>query len=82
MSKADPIKPASLSREQANERRTRIDVTYTAGNGERRTVRFGRGFRIGRSQSCELQLADELVSREHLQIYWKEGQWWIQDLGT
>lgn len=82
MSKADPIKPADFSHGESYERRTRVDVTYTAGNGERRTVRFGRGFRIGRSQNCELQLADELVSREHLQIYWKEGQWWIQDLGS
>lgn len=76
------MKSVNSSIRPSNERRTMVDVTYTTGDGERRTIRFSRGFRIGRSQNCELQLADELISREHLQIYWKEGQWWILDLGS
>ena len=43
---------------------------------------FHRDFRIGRDDSCELRLNDPLISRRHAEVSFKEGLWWISDLGS
>lgn len=37
---------------------------------------------IGRSESCEVAIADESVSREHAAVYLRRGAWRVRDLGS
>lgn len=36
---------------------------------------------IGRDPECELVLRGEGVARRHAEVRWREGDWWISDLG-
>lgn len=36
--------------------------------------------RIGRDQTCEIQLNDETVSNQHARLWYRNKQWWIEDL--
>jgi len=35
---------------------------------------------IGRDPSCEIQLSDETVSNQHARLWYRNKQWWIEDL--
>lgn len=37
---------------------------------------------IGRMASCDIVVPDQGVSRQHAEITKKDGEWWIQDLGS
>lgn len=37
---------------------------------------------IGRDPGCEIRLDNRLVSRNHAQIYWQDGDWFIRDLAS
>jgi hypothetical protein len=41
---------------------------------------FFNAFRIGRDETCELQLDDPLISRRHAEVRFDDGRWWIVDL--
>jgi hypothetical protein len=41
---------------------------------------FFKAFRIGRDESCELQLDDPLISRRHAEVRFDHGRWWVVDL--
>lgn len=36
--------------------------------------------RIGRDPTCEIQLEDETVSNQHARLWFRNKQWWIEDL--
>jgi len=36
--------------------------------------------RIGRDDTCEIQLNDETVSNQHARLWFRNKQWWIEDL--
>jgi hypothetical protein len=42
----------------------------------------GSSARIGRSQSVEISLADDTVSVIHARIWFQDGRWWLEDLGS
>ncbi|MCG6860728.1 MAG: FHA domain-containing protein [Chromatiaceae bacterium] len=44
--------------------------------------RFSRSFMIGRSQECELYLADDSVSRRHAEVSLEKTGWWVYDKGS
>ncbi|MFM8355726.1 MAG: FHA domain-containing protein, partial [Gammaproteobacteria bacterium] len=46
------------------------------------TRHFNRTFTIGRETSCELQLDDPMVSRQHARVHALGGGWRIEDLGS
>lgn len=56
-----------------------LQVSFTDQNGPRQ-MSFRKGFRIGRSEPCELCLHDEHVSRAHAEVRLENGQWWLLDL--
>lgn len=37
---------------------------------------------IGRSSSCDLQVVDDKISRQHCQVTQHQGQWSLEDLGS
>jgi len=58
-----------------------VRVRWTDGAGAHEKV-FHRSFRMGRDESCEIQLDDPMISRRHAEVSHCEGLWWIQDLGS
>lgn len=40
---------------------------------------FTQGFTIGRHSDCDIRIQDEVVSRHHADVFWENGDWWIQD---
>jgi membrane-bound lytic murein transglycosylase D len=56
-----------------------IVVSWTTPDNNYRTSRFTEPFLIGRIWPCDVCIDDKLVSREHAQVYYEEGQWWIRD---
>jgi hypothetical protein len=57
-----------------------LKVTIESGSAERRDFSFTRRFRIGRHPDCEICLKDNVVSRQHAELFFEGGRWWIQDL--
>jgi len=41
---------------------------------------FARAFRIGRADDCDISIKDEYVSRNHAEVVFASGQWWVRDL--
>jgi hypothetical protein len=37
---------------------------------------------IGRGPDTDISVPDEFLSTEHAAIFWRDGQWWIADLGS
>ena len=56
-----------------------IRVRVGIANAEPRDYRFTQPFRIGRVAECELCIEDPHVSRQHANVAFGNGQWWIQD---
>jgi len=50
-------------------------------NGTRR-ITLGRRFLVGRANHCQLQLEANCVSGEHASIRWRDGAWYVRDLGS
>lgn len=59
-----------------------LRVYVAQGAAARRNHHFTAPFRIGREQSCELCLADTVVSRYHAEFWHSEGSWWVLDLDS
>ncbi|MFQ5484552.1 MAG: FHA domain-containing protein, partial [Desulfobacterales bacterium] len=57
-----------------------ISVHIEKGDTEKIDYHFSEPFRIGRDNSCHLQISDHMVSRFHAEILFIGGRWWIQDL--
>jgi len=41
---------------------------------------FTSAFSIGRADTCDVCIKHEYVSRKHVEISYKDGQWWVADL--
>lgn len=37
---------------------------------------------IGRAPTSTIALPDDTISLEHALLYWRNGQWWLEDLGS
>ena len=37
---------------------------------------------IGRSESCQIVLQDTYASQMHARVYPKDGEWFVEDLGS
>lgn len=60
----------------------RLAVRVEKGEAKRRNFFFDKAFRIGRDESCEVQIVHNLVSRTHLEVKPDAGRWWITDLNS
>ncbi len=59
-----------------------VCITLTLPSGQQTSATFSAPFRIGRDADCEIHLPDELVSRQHAEVYHDGSRWWIRDLGS
>lgn len=57
-----------------------VHVRLEKGEARRRWGRFSRNFTIGRSNDCDVQLNDPLVSLRHARVIWDRDRWCIEDL--
>ncbi|MBI5590681.1 MAG: FHA domain-containing protein [Deltaproteobacteria bacterium] len=57
-----------------------VVVQVVRGHAGEKEKRFTEGFTVGRSQECDLRIAENCVSRVHLQVRFDGGQWWLKDM--
>ena len=57
-----------------------IKVRIETGIAAHSVFTFSRPFRIGRDQSCEIQLNEPVVSRFHAEFWYADCRWWLLDL--
>ncbi len=59
-------------------------VAVYQGARVREMYKLTRGSEIilGRDESCQIMLADEVCSRKHASFAWKDSAWWLHDLGS
>ena len=41
---------------------------------------FTSSFRIGRADTCDISIKHSYVSRQHVEVRFRDGQWWVEDL--
>ena len=59
-----------------------ISVTVTMTSDVRRELKFAKPFRIGRAEDCDVCIANEYISRNHVEVTYENGAWWIVDLNS
>lgn len=57
-------------------------VLVTEANAAARTVPLGDGITIGRADDCAVKLEDTYISTHHARLFTKDGQWFVEDLGS
>ncbi|MFQ5605126.1 MAG: FHA domain-containing protein [bacterium] len=60
--------------------KTEIVVTMNRGSEDEKQMTFTSSFKIGREASCDVHIADSVVSGHHIEILFENGQWWLHDL--
>jgi hypothetical protein len=59
-----------------------IRVSFADETGAARELQFERGFRIGRTDDCEVCIRHEYVSRGHAEVKLENGAWTVTDLNS
>lgn len=57
-------------------------VRRAGADGERVVLDPASGVTLGRSRENGVVLTDASVSREHARVFYREGAWWAEDLGS
>ncbi len=57
-------------------------VHIEKGDSDKKKYSFTEAFRIGRGSTCQIQLNDNVVSRQHVEVLFIGDRWWIQDLNS
>jgi hypothetical protein len=60
----------------------RVRVSIGTTPAERKDFVFTESFRIGRGDDCGVCIKDDFVSRNHVEVSFENGQWWIRDMGS
>ena len=66
--------------ESPHENKIFIKVVIEKGESQKKEYYFSNTFRIGREDHCAIQINHGLVSRDHVEVSLKKGEWWIADL--
>ncbi|MGA8030235.1 MAG: FHA domain-containing protein [Bryobacteraceae bacterium] len=61
---------------------TRLRVHAEATPGNTLDLQFESSFRIGRADDCGVCIKVDYVSRNHVEVFYDNGQWWVKDLGS
>lgn len=76
----NPTEPPAAPIRHASQQTARLVAVEGAGVGQKWVLRGAA--RIGRSLDCEVVVADPKVSREHAVVYFDEGDFVLEDLGS
>lgn len=61
----------------------RIEVQIERGQANNTHFSFCDAFHIGRDEHCDVQImGDPSVSRNHVEVSFQDGSWWLRDLGS
>jgi pSer/pThr/pTyr-binding forkhead associated (FHA) protein len=61
---------------------TRVVVHDPGASGKPTTVRLTDQIEIGRSDRCAIRLQDHYVSQVHARLYERDGDWYVEDMGS
>ena len=60
-----------------------IELSIGNVEGEREIQQFSLSpIVIGRDPMCDYIVSNETVSSKHARVFFKKGQWWVEDLGS
>lgn len=59
-----------------------LHLRSDADSGAAVDVQFQSSFRIGRAKDCSVCIENRYVSRNHVEVAYESGQWWIRDLDS
>jgi len=57
-----------------------LSLTQDGNESESRQIYTQPELRIGRDPSCEVHLADDTVSSHHARVWFRNKQWWVEDM--
>ena len=57
-----------------------VHIVIEKGDSPKKEYYFNNTFRIGREDHCAVKITHGLVSRDHVEISLKKGEWWVADL--
>ncbi|MEJ2077210.1 MAG: FHA domain-containing protein [Acidobacteriota bacterium] len=66
----------------AESREPSLHVKVEAEGMESSEFTFGRSFRIGRDDDCEIQIQNPGISRHHAEVQYEDGLWRLKDLDS
>lgn len=59
-----------------------LRIAPTEGEGGREVRISGDRLLVGRAPDCGVVLSSTKVSARHAEIAWRDGRWWVRDLGS
>lgn len=59
-----------------------LSVKIETGTSNRTDFCFAVPFRIGRGEDCDIRIEEDVVSRIHAEATFRDGRWWLMDLGS
>jgi hypothetical protein len=57
-----------------------LEIQFPGPRGAPEHARFSRAFVIGRTEDCDVRIANPLVSRRHAEVFPEGDSWWVRDL--
>ncbi len=57
-----------------------ISVFSESESSDQKQIFTKPELRIGRDPTCDIQLSDDTVSNQHARLWYRNKQWWIEDL--
>jgi pSer/pThr/pTyr-binding forkhead associated (FHA) protein len=78
-----PRQRATQPRPQRERRKEPRTVVVLAEQGNRlASVPLQGNLQVGRADACQIKLSDTYVSSFHARIFSRDGEWYVEDLGS
>jgi len=61
---------------------TQVVVHDAGATGKPATVRLSGQVEVGRADRCAIRLQDHYVSQVHARLYERDGDWYVEDMGS
>jgi hypothetical protein len=74
--------PTTRISPQRDGRGSILVASWTDLHGGRREQEFDARFRVGRDPQADIRLADDRVSRRHMEVYPVGDEWFVRDLSS
>jgi FHA domain len=75
-----PQREARRSRGHGKPPRKVLIVDHEGMKGS--TIRLQEPLQVGRADACQIRLGDTYISQFHARLYPRDGQWYVEDLGS